>query len=52
MFHKSRKKIINFMFCSDGCSLLSVESFFCNLDVLHGGLGIGKSSLFLIKSKN
>jgi hypothetical protein len=25
-----------------GCSLLRAESFFCNLDVLYGGLGIGK----------
>jgi hypothetical protein len=25
-----------------GCSLLGAEGFFCNLDVLFGGLGIGE----------
>jgi hypothetical protein len=37
------------MFGSTGCSLLRAEGFFCNLDVLYGGLGIGK--LFLIQTK-
>jgi hypothetical protein len=27
---------------SAGCSLLKAEGFFCSLDVLSGGLGIGK----------
>ncbi len=39
---KSRKKLRNFMFWSAGCSLLRAEGFFCNLDILYGGLGIGK----------
>ncbi len=30
------------MVLSAGCSLLRAEGFFCNLDVLFGGLGIGK----------
>jgi hypothetical protein len=37
--HKSRK---NFMFWSAVCSPLRTEGFICNLDVLGGGLGIGK----------
>jgi hypothetical protein len=43
MTNNSRKKLKNFMFCSVGCSLLRAESFFCNLDVLYGDLGIDKS---------
>ncbi len=39
---------LKFMFCSVGWSLLRAEGFFCNLDVLYGGLGIGKLQ-FLIK---
>jgi hypothetical protein len=31
-----------FMFSSVGWPLLRAEGFFCNLDVLYGGLGIGK----------
>jgi hypothetical protein len=42
MTHKSRKKLINFIFWSVGCSLLRAEGFFCNLDVLYWGLGICK----------
>jgi hypothetical protein len=42
MTHKSSKKLINFMFGSAECSLLRAEGFFCKLDVLYGGLGIGK----------
>ncbi len=38
---KSRKKWRNFMFWSAGCSLLVTEGFFCKLDVLYVGLGIG-----------
>ncbi len=30
----------NFMFWSAECSLLRAEGFFCNLDILYGGLGI------------
>jgi hypothetical protein len=37
MTHKSRQKIKKFR-----CSLLRAEGFFCNLDVLYGGPGIGK----------
>jgi hypothetical protein len=48
MTHKNRKKFRNFMFCSAVCSLLRAEGFFCNFDVLYGGLGIGKLK-FLIK---
>ncbi len=36
------------MFWSVGWSLLRAEGFFCNLDILYGGLGKGKL-LFLIK---
>jgi hypothetical protein len=38
------------MFLSAGCSVLIAEGFFCNLDVLDGGLGIGK--LFFFYQKN
>ncbi len=31
----------NFTFRNAGCSILRAEGFFCNLDVLYGGLGIG-----------
>ncbi len=44
MNHK-RKKIRNSIFWSAGCSkcsLLRAEGFFCSLDVLYVGLGIGK----------
>jgi hypothetical protein len=30
------------MFGSAGCFLLRSEGFLCNLDVLYGGLGMGK----------
>ncbi len=36
------QKLRNFMLLRAGCSLLRAEGFFCNLDVLYGGLGIGK----------
>jgi hypothetical protein len=42
MTRKSRKKLRNFMFSSAGCFLLRAEGFFCSLNVLSGGLGIGK----------
>ncbi len=38
--HISRKNILKFMFWSVGWPLLRAEGFFCNLDVLYGGLGI------------
>ncbi len=34
------------MFWGAACSLLRAEGFFYNLDVLYGGLGIGKLQLF------
>ncbi len=38
------------MFLSSGCSLLRAGGFFCSLDVIYEGLGIGTSILqFLIK---
>jgi hypothetical protein len=42
MTHKSRKKFRNFMFLSAECSLLRAEGFFCNFDILYGGLGMVK----------
>ena len=50
MTHKSRNFFEKFMFWSVGWPLLRAEDFFCNLDVLYGGLGIGKLQ-FLIKKK-
>ncbi len=38
MTHKSRKLFRNSNFWSAGWSLLKAEGFFCNLDVLYGGL--------------
>ncbi len=38
MAQKSIKQLINFIFWSAGCSLLSAEGFSCSLDVLYGGL--------------
>jgi hypothetical protein len=38
----SRRAKMTLMFWSAGCYLLSAEGFFCNLDVLFRGLGIGK----------
>ncbi len=40
------------MLLSDGCSLLRAEGFFCNLDVLYGGLGIGKIVVWSKKKVN
>ena len=33
MTHKNRKKLINFIFRSAGCSLLRAEGFSCSLDI-------------------
>jgi hypothetical protein len=42
IIHIYRKKLRNFMFGkSAGCSLLRAEGFFCSLDILYGGLGMG-----------
>jgi hypothetical protein len=38
------------MFLSVGWPLLRAKGFICNLDLLYGGLGIGKLQ-FLIKKK-
>ncbi len=40
------------MFWSAGCSLLRAKGFFSNLDVLCGGLGIGKLYFFIYKKIN
>jgi hypothetical protein len=39
--HQNRKTFPKFMFGSAGYSLLRAEGFFCSLDFLYGGLGIG-----------
>ncbi len=49
MTHKNRKKLRNSMFFSAGC-FLKAEGFFCSLDVLFGGLEIGKLQ-FLIQKR-
>ncbi len=48
MTHISSK---NFMFLSAGCTLLRAEGFFCSLEVLYGGLGIGKLQFLIEKNK-
>jgi hypothetical protein len=50
MTHKSRKKLAKVHVLSVGWRLLRAEGFFCNLDILYEGLGIGKLQ-FLIKKK-
>jgi hypothetical protein len=40
MTHKSRQKFVK-VHVSVGWPLLRAEGFFCNLDILYGGLGIG-----------
>ncbi len=52
MTHKDRKKSRNFMFWNAGCSLLRDEGFFCCLDVLYGGPGIGKLQFLTKYLKN
>jgi hypothetical protein len=42
MTHNSRNFCLKFMFSSIGWLLLRAEGFFCNLEVLYGGLVIGK----------
>jgi hypothetical protein len=46
MTHKNRKKLKNFMFLSDECSLLRAEGFSCGLNALCRGLGI---AFFILK---
>ncbi len=41
-----------FMFWSVGWPLLWAAGFFCNLDILYGGLGIGKLQFLIIKKFN
>ncbi len=43
------KKLINFIFCSAGCSLFRAEDFSCILDGLYGGQGISKQQFFYQK---
>jgi hypothetical protein len=45
MTQKNRNQLINFIFLSDGCSLLRAEGFSCRFDVLFEGLGICKLQL-------
>jgi hypothetical protein len=46
------------MFCDcvvevlDDWPLLRAEGFFCNLDILYGGLGIGKLQFLILKKIN
>ncbi len=53
MTHKNRRKKIEIScFCSAGYSLLRAEGFFCSLDVLYGGLGIGKLQFCIKRRRN
>jgi hypothetical protein len=52
MTHKSRKKCVKVHVLSVGWSLLRAEGFFCNLDILYGGLGIGKLQFLIKKNLN
>ncbi len=49
---KIEKKIEKFMFWSVGWPLLRAEGFFCNLNVLYGGLGIVNCSFWWKKNFN
>jgi hypothetical protein len=46
MTQKNIKRLINFIFCSAGCSLWRAEGFFCSLDVLYGGLELSELQYF------
>jgi hypothetical protein len=48
--HKNRKKLINFIFWSAGCSLLRAEGFSYSLNVLYRGLRISKLQFLIKKS--
>ncbi len=47
--HKSRKKLVKVHVLK--CWMASYEGFFYNLDILYGGLGIGKLQFFEQKKK-
>jgi hypothetical protein len=51
MTYKNRKnyEILCFEVLTAGCTLLRVEGFFCNLNVLYGGIGISKLQFFIKK---
>ncbi len=50
MTHESRKKIKKFNVLECWMFFLRAEGFFCNLDVLYGGLGIGKLEFLIQKN--
>jgi hypothetical protein len=50
MTHKSRKKLVKVHVLKCWMASFRAEDFFYNLDILYGGLGIGKLQ-FLIKKK-
>jgi hypothetical protein len=50
MTHKSRKKFVKVHVLKCWMAVLRAEGVFYNLDILYGGLGIGKLQ-FLIKKK-
>jgi hypothetical protein len=52
MTRKSRILFLKFKFWSVGWPLLRAEGFFCYLDVLCGGLGIGKLYLVFYPKNN
>ncbi len=49
MPQKHRKKLMNLIFWSAGCSLLRAEGFSCSLDVLYGGQRINKLECLIKK---
>jgi hypothetical protein len=54
MTHKSRKKLVKVHVLKCwiiGWPLLRAEDFFYNLDILYGGLGIGKLQFLIKKEK-
>ncbi len=50
MTHKSREKIKKFNVLECWMFFLRAEGFFCNLDILFGGLGIGNWEYFIQKN--
>ncbi len=46
---QQNKEVKNFMFCSDGCSLLRARGFSWSFKVLHGGLS---RNIFILFHKN
>jgi hypothetical protein len=47
MAKEKRKQLINFIFWSADCFLLTAECFSCSLGVLYKGLGVSKLQFFL-----